>query len=62
MTNCRTVALRQNYVDGTESYSATNSKNCIFIAQKKLRIFKIYLSNSEQNLPINIISQCWEDI
>ena len=37
-SSCRTVALRKKkIVDRPESYNATHSKNCIFIAQKKLR-------------------------
>ena len=36
-TSCRTVALRKKNVDRPECYSVTHSKNCIFIAQTKLR-------------------------
>ena len=36
-SSCRTVALRNFFVvERPESYSATHSKNCIFIAQKKV--------------------------
>ena len=35
--SCRTVGLRKNFVDRPNSYSATHRKNCLVIAQKKLR-------------------------
>ena len=43
---CRIVPLRNFFVDRPESSSATHSKNCIFVVQKKIRtVWTYFLHN-----------------
>ena len=46
LQSCSSPEKLSFVIDRLESYSATNKKNCIFIAQKKLRTVWTYFSVS----------------